>query len=1123
MTNTSERTDSASARAHLETPSPSCHAHPSITKSIAAPPCSSNGSEPREALVEVELLGPVGLRANGQRVELGSDKERVLLASMVLAAGRPIALDTLIDRLWDDQPPPHARENLHTYASRIRRRLRRVDPSSTGAPHIVTRAHTYTLETARLSVDWHRYQHLVTQAGRLVTDEDHEQAAVLLGRAEQLWRGEALAGLPGLWAETVRRTLTERRLSATVSRIAALLRLGRFSEATAELTALVERHPGDETLAGQLMLAHYGNDRYTEALRVHQEVRQHLMTQFGSRPGIELKRIHSGILDRVPATDLVRGGGRPERTASTSRPTAGRTVHAPPQPPRNLPHQPPLVGRRTELQALSSAVDTAPEDGAVISLESVSTVSGMAGVGKTAVAVHSAQRLTERFPDAQLYLDLRGHSPVGGPLGADAALATLLRLLGAPAANIPLELESRSALWRTMLAERRAVIVLDDAVSAHQIRPLLPGGSRSLTIVTSRRHLTGLPHARHIPLDVLPDDDAVSLFCAFAGVERSHNVEEVTRIVRQCGGLPLAIELVASRFQAHPSWTLTTLADRLARPEGRLDEIRDADQDVVHVFDLMYRTLTAQDRTAFRRLSLHPGRDFTAEAATAMLGLRQTVTERTLESLLASHLLREPTPDRYQYHDLLREYGRSRAAVDDSEQVRSDTLRRLIDFYAVATDCADRVAYPRRTRPELPDDLPRSRTPYWSDADAGRSWLAAERINLLAVEAYARGHDQPETAARLAYAMTGFLSAECHWQDAHTVLRPAVDHWSHTGDSAALGRALSHLSALYAHTGRYPEATETGERALEIARTTEDVAAEEEALRTLGTLHWHLGENRTALVLFQKSFSLTTLSGDPWERARGHNNIAVTLLFLGEHDRAREHFEKALFGFTEADDQTARAKALNNLGDLHMRIGELDSARHAFEKSLFFLEQSGNRYDRATVRGSLADALTELGDTDSASALYQETLLEFTALGDQKSEADTLIGLGEACRKAGNTERAVSHLTDALDLAQRIGATHQETQAQRRLGQTCLTAGHLTSASHHLEAAVSLAERMHDMDETTQAQQLLAEVRLTSGDPTAARALLKQAFENTRTRDPREARAISARLADIGGDSRIVK
>ncbi|WP_198655161.1 AfsR/SARP family transcriptional regulator [Streptomyces geranii] len=1073
--------------------------------------------------MEIQLLGPVGLRLDGRRAELGSDRERVLLASLALEAGRPVALDTIVDRLWDGDPPPHARENVHTYVSRTRRQLRLADPSSRQAHRITNHAHTYTLETDPGSVDWHRFQHLVTESGGIAPTGDDERTAALLDRAEQLWQGEALAGLPGLWAETVRRTLTERRLRATVSRFAAALRLGRFAELTAELSALVERHPGDETLGGQLMLAYYGTDRYTEALRVHQEIRQFLMTQFGSRPGVELNRIHSGILDRLPAADIVRSSGPPVRTASASRPAADRTSPAVPRPPRNLPHQPPLVGRRTELRALGAVVETATRDATVISLESVSTLSGMAGVGKTAVAVHGAHRLAERYPDAQLYLDLRGHSPVEEPLDPDTALATLLRLLGAPAETIPLELENRTALWRTMLADRRAVIVLDDAVSARQIRPLLPGGSRSLTIITSRRHLTGLPHARHIPLDVLPDDDAVALFQVFAGSERTHDVEEITRIVRRCGCLPLAIELVASRFRAHPSWTLTTLADRLARPEGRLDEIRDADHEVKHVFDLMYQTLCAEDRTAFRRLSLHPGQDFTTEVAAAALDLPTAVVERTLESLLASHLIREPAPDRYRYHDLLREYGRSRTVIDDTTQERSDVLSRLIDFYAAAADRADRLAYPRRTRSTPPSDLSRYGIAHRPDADAARSWFAAERTNLLAVEAYARGHDRPGTAARLAYAMAGFLNAECHWQDAHTVLHPAVEYWSHADDPAALCRALSHLSAAHAHTGRYPEAAEAGERALDLARATTDVEAEAEALRTLGTLHWHLGEHRSALVLFQKSFGLTALSGDPWDRARGYNNIAVTLLFLGEHDRAREHFEKALTGFTEAGDHTALGKTLNNLGDLAMRVGNLESARRSFERSLLYLERSGNRYDRATVRGSLADALIELGETDTAAAVYQETLVEFRALGDQKSQADTLIGLGEAHRRAGDMPEAERHLTDALDIARRIGATHQEAQAQRRLGQTHFTAGRHAFAIHHLDAAASLAERMHDADETVQARRALAEAQLASGAPAAARASLKQAFEIAQIHQQGEANAIRTRLADIDGESEAIQ
>ncbi|MEU4927381.1 tetratricopeptide repeat protein [Streptomyces yokosukanensis] len=1026
--------------------------------------------------MEVELLGPVGLRVDGTRMEIGSDKERILLASLALETGRPLALETLIDRLWDGDPPPHGRANTHTYVSRIRRRLR----ASAGAPdtaRIVGRAHTYTLEVTRESVDWHVFQRFVSQAGTVAAEGDDRRAVGLLDRAEHLWRGDALAGLPGPWARSMRRTMAERRLAATVSRTAALLRLGRFAETVGELSALVDRHPGDETLAGQLMLAYYGTHRYADALRVHQEVRGFLLAQYGSRPGAELNRVHHAILERLPAADIVHGPSTPASptTAAPGRPAATAA-------PRNLPRQPLLIGRREQLRLLTTAVESAPARGAVVSLETVSTVSGMPGVGKTALAVHSAHLLARGFPDGQLYLNLRGHDPAQEPLGAGEALAALLRLLGTPTETIPAELEGRTALWRTVLAERRAVIVLDDAADAEQVLPLLPGHSPSLTIITSRRHLTGLTQVRHIPLDVLPTDDAIALFRAFAGEERAQDVQEITRIVRLCGHLPLAIELVASRFRMRPAWTPATLTDRLLRTDSRLSELRDADQDMVRVaFDLTYQALSEEQRTAFRRLSLHPGPDFTAEAAAAALDLPTARAERMLESLLACHVLREPVPERYQYHDLLREYGLSRAMADDSEEDRADVLRRLTDFHLAAADHADRMAYPRRSRPG-PARAARWQLPRLNDAVAARAWLSVERPNLLAVERHCRTHGRAEEGARLAYSITEFLDSECHWQEARTVLEPAAAHWSRTGNESALCRTLGHLSAVHAHTGQYPEAARIGEQARNIARLTKDTEAEAETLRTLGTLKWHEGDHRAALSLFQRSFALKMISGDSWEYARGHNNIAVTLLFLGEHGRALEHFEKAVHGFTATHDHTSLGKTLNNIGDLHMRTGAIESARRSLEEALSILDSSGNRYDRATVKGSLADALTTSGDITAALRLYQETLAEFRALGDPKSQADTLIGLGQALQKSGDPERAVRHLRAALDIAHGLGAAHQEAQAARCLGETYRTLGRFADAVEHLSTAVRLADRTHDAGELAAAQHALRETRIEQGE-----------------------------------------
>ncbi|MFD5748489.1 BTAD domain-containing putative transcriptional regulator [Streptomyces sp. NPDC127033] len=1081
------------------------------------------------------------LRLDGQRLELGSDKERTALAALALDVGRPVSIDTLMGRLWEnDDAPEHARANTHTYISRVRRRLR-LAGDAPGAPRITSRAHTYVLEVDARHVDWFRFQRLVARAATLVTGGDDEQALALLTGAEQLWQGEALAGLPGEWAVRVRRTLAERRLAATVSRNAAALRTGRFTDLADELSALADQHPGDEAIAAQLMLARYGCGRYTEALRVHERIRRLLVSEYGSRPGVELNRIHRGILDRVAPGELVRGAlGAPGRV--TAGPAAPRTegpssalrppsalpspqsapvVPSPPsapprQPsatasPRNLPHQSPLVGRGPELRALGAVIDTAAPDAPVITLE---TVSGMAGVGKTAVAVHMARHLAGRFPAAQLYLDLRAHSPAQEPLNPAEALATLLRLLGAPADEIPMELEGRTALWRTMLAERRAVIVLDDAASAEQVRPLLPGGSASLTIITSRRHLAGLPYALPIHLDVLPAADAIALFRRFAGEDRTRDVEQTERIVRICGCLPLAIELVASRFRARPAWTLTTLAERLARPSGRLAEIRDADRRMELAFDLSYRTLTESQRVAFRRLGLHPGADFTVEAAAALLGLPEGTAEQLIEDLLACHLLREPEPDRYQFHDLLAEYAHSLAISEDNKQDCERVVLRVINFYVEVADRADRLLYPRRIRIAARE---RSAIEVAGNAEVGaaKSWFAAERGNLLAAERCARARGHTERAAQLAYGMAGFLDAECHWQDAATVLEHAVTHWAGTADRYSLCRALLCLGATQANIGGYAEAGGTGRRALGIARATGDREAEAEILRVQGVLSWHMGENRTALVHFQDSFAIKSVSGDTWDKARAYNNVAITLMNLREYHRALGHFGKALQSFTAAEDHASAGKVLNNLGDLQIRMGDREAARRSYEEAISVLECAGNRYDRATARGSLADLKMESGQVESALSLYRESLTEFRVLGDRKSQSDTLIGVGEVYRRSGDGEKASGYYRDALKLAREIGASHQAAQALRYLGQVDLTCGRLDAAVEHLEEAVATAVRTDDLDAEVGARKVLAEVRLAAGEGADARAQLVRLLDAVRDVDPEEAARIRDRLLEV--------
>ncbi|MEU8626554.1 tetratricopeptide repeat protein [Streptomyces sp. NPDC048669] len=1066
--------------------------------------------------MEFHILGPVLLGLRGDWVDLGSDKERIVLASLALDVGRPVALATLMDRLWEGDAPPRGRAGVHTYVSRLRRRIRRADADAgtsqrvdddPAAPRIIGRAHTYELEMPPDGVDWYRYQRLVEAAAV----EPEERTVELLRSADALWRGEALSGLPGLWAETVRTSLAEHRLAATITRSAAQLRLGDYVSLISELPALAQEHPQDETLLGQLAVAYYGSGRFVEALRILQQARHRLLKEYGARPSDELNLLHRGVLDRRPVAELVEALTAPSNRAATPVVTpSGTAAGSSAATPRALPHQPPLVGRHRELAALT---DTVTANGSVVSLE---TVSGMPGVGKTALSVHAAERLSSRFPDGQLYLNLRAHSPAQEPMSPGEALSTLLRMLGAPASAIPVETVEQVSLWRAMMAERRAIVVLDDAASATQVRPLLPAGSPSLVIIASRRHLTGIPEARSLLLDVMSTGDAIALFRSFAGEERTQETAVVGLIAEQCGLLPLAIELVANRFRTRPSWTLTTLSERLSREPDRLGEIHDADNDVARAFDLSYRDLSEVQRSAFRLLSLHPGADFTPDVAAAMLDLTRSATERVLEALLACHLLREPTPDRYRYHDLLRVFARQLATAEDTSAVRSQVQDRVTHHYLHAAHRADQLAYPRRLQIDAPPGDPGPHLPTWPNPDAAKAWLSTEHGNLLAAERHSSTHGDTERAARLGYSLSGFLDAECHWHDEGDVLQRAGTYWLRHGPEASYCRALLGLTAVHTSTGRYPQAGETGTRALEIARSGGDSKAEGEALRMLGTLGWSRGENTTALRTFQESLAIQEASGDLWETSRLNSNIGVTLLFLGQNDRAHQHFEAALAGFRDTGDRASAAKVLNNVGDHHLRNGDLQSARLAFEEALAFLDSGGNRYDQATVRSSLADVLMELGETHTALDLYLDTLQTFQSLGDKKSQSEALVGIGEAHRAAGNAGEALKYHREALEITLNIGAPHQEAQALRGLGRAEFALGRLDSAAQHLRSAAATAARIQDLDEVSEANTVLADVLVASGDAAEAHSALRSALDALgNQRGHSKTAAINQRLAEL--------
>ncbi|MEV6327046.1 BTAD domain-containing putative transcriptional regulator [Streptomyces sp. NPDC051909] len=964
----------------------------------------------------IRVLGPVEFVTAGRRSSTGTPKERLMIAALALSAGRPVSLDTLAQRVWDDTPPAKPRASLHAYAARIRQRLR----AAGEVARLIQEANAYTFDIDADLVDWHRFLRLVDEARTRCDGGDPTTALERLTEADALWRGEPLAGLAGLWAEGTRAHLKEKRLAATLTRTGIQLRLGHHAELVPDLAALLDEHPTDETIAAQLMTAAYGCGRQADALRTYETVRRRLSEELGADPGEALTRLHHLVLDRAPVPDLL----------PRSEPS--------PSAPHTLPSHGVLVGRTRELGLLVDAhAADEPRGRRVIALQ---TIAGMPGVGKSLLAVHAARHLADRYPDGQVLLDLRAHAPGRQALSPQAALFTLLRVFGVAAPAIPSDPDERTALWRTLLSTRRAVIVLDDAVDAEQLRPLLPGSTRSLVIVTSRRRITGLPGVRALFLDVLPAVDATALFRLLVGEERVQDPDDAARIVRLCGHLPLAVELAAGRLASRPSWTTTHLIEKLRRTPGRLAEIRDGFTEIARVFEMSYHALNEDHQDAFRMLSLHFGPTFGPHAAAALTGLSLADTERTLDSLLDDHLLSEPMPERFHFHDLVGEFARMLAAMEDTPAERSDARHRLARFYIQASARAARMIHPRRFRYEAADHPahtpPAYELPDWHDAQEARGWLAQERLGLVAAEHHARTRGRPHEAALLAGALAGFLEEDGHWGEAQRMHGPAARHWSEVGDVRGEISALVDLGAAQSRASRYDRALSSVHRALDLARALGDPETEAEVRHLLGVLHWHLGSHDTALSLQKSTLELRRHTGDVWQMSRCRNNIGITYLFLQEFEESRRHFLAALQGFRSCGDEREVACVLNNLSDLYVHTGDLATARQTAIESLTLMERFGNETERAAARVNLANTMTPEKDGAEMLRLYRDALATFRGVGDLRNTAEALHRIGDALRGLGRDDEATAHYKGALEAARSIGAAHEEARAARALRAT---------------------------------------------------------------------------------------
>jgi DNA-binding SARP family transcriptional activator/tetratricopeptide (TPR) repeat protein len=934
--------------------------------------------------IALRVLGPVEIPAARARTPSQPPQQRLLLGMLALRAGQPVPVAELIDAVWDDQPPRSARGSLQALVTGVRRALALVPGG-----RLDRCGEAYRLRVEADRVDVHRFRCLAA-SGRAA---DRRAAIAAFDQALALWRGPALADVPVTAAVTAAASmLAEERLSVTQDRLAALLACGMERQAAAELPGLLAEYPLAERLAGLLIVALYRLGQRDGALRVFRAIRDRLAGELGVEPGPELQALHQRILTGDPdlagdpglAPDLA---GAQDLTAARQLAPAWRGAHGDVRVvPRQLPAVPPhFAGRAAELKALDELVSRAADGegrGAVWVL------AGPAGVGKTSLAVYWAHRVADRFPDGQLYFNLRGFAPEGRPLTAAEALRGMLRAMGAALAQIPESLDAQAALYRSMLAGKRMLVLIDNAADAGQVRPLLPGGTGCAALVTSRSQLTGLvavEGAQPFFLDVLPVAEACELLVSRLGAQRvMAEPAAATELAGLCAGLPLALSVAAARAAARPSFTLSALAAELRSDEGRLDALgtEDADGSVREVLSWSYRQLSGPAARMFRLLGLHQGPEISAPAAASLAGTGVPQARRALAELASAHLVAEFTPDRFGFHDLLRAYACELAMADGTDAERVAAVGRALDHYLITANAAYPLLYPARDPLVLGKAAPGTTPERVTSRAQARAWFAAEHQVLLAAAAKASAAGFGAHAWQLPAALSEFLDREGHWHDLAVTQRSALVAAGRAGDRVGLAHAHHGLAMACLRLRCYDEGRAHARRAIKGFRELGDQAREARSRIFLGTACGEQGQHAAARRHTEHALRLYRAIGHRAGQAHAMTNLGWHAAALGDYQAALGCCQQALSLHSELGNALGEAHSWDYTGYVRDRLGQHDDAVDCYRRALGLLRQVSDRSEQAGVLTRLGDAHRALGDRAAAREAWQQALAVLDDLHD---------------------------------------------------------------------------------------------------------------------------------------------
>ena len=792
----------------------------------------------------------------------------------------------------------------------------------------------------------------------------------------------------------------------------------------------------------------------------------------------------------------------------------GRTAAAPRTLPRDIAS---FTGREAELQQLVSETAGAAHSGRVVGIHAIG---GMAGVGKTAFAVHAAHQLAPLFPDGQIFLPLHGHTPGHQPVDPADALASLLLTVGVPVSQIPpkTELEARTALWRDRLAGRRLLLLLDDAAGSEQVQPLLPGAGESLVLVTSRRHLTALDDAQAISLDTMAPGEAAQLLVRLAARPSLRPGDPaVAEITRLCGYLPLAVGILARQLHHHPAWTAARLAaDLTAARDDRLELLRAETLSVAAAFGLSYQELTRGQRRLFRRLGLHPGADIDAYATAALDGTGLAAARRHLDALYERHLIAEPAPGRYRFHDLIREHARSLAASDPPAG-RDAAAARLLDYYQHTTAIAEALLA-RQTQPSpgpaaLP--APPAAVPDLPDRASALAWTRGERANLLACLDHAARTGQHARVIALTASLAGLLRHDGPWPDAITRHTTAIRAARDLGDRLGQAGALTNLGDMRRLAGDYPAAAEALEEALCIYRGIGDRLGQANALHDLGLVWRQTGDYLAAAQALEEALGIYRGIGDPLGQANALSQLGIVRQLTGEFPAAAQPLEEALRIYRGIGDQRGQANALNNLGDVRRMTGNYPGAAQALEEALGISRDLGDRLGQANALAYLGAVRQLTGDYGGAAQAVEEALGISRDLGDRLGQANALNRLGHVRRMTGDYPGAAQALEEALSINRDIGDRGGEAEALNEAGELRRARGDLGGAEACHQKALDLAREIGSSWDEAQALAGLGRCALAAGHTSDAQSRLRQAKAIFQRLGAAEAPGVGAELDAI--------